>query len=262
MNIPSPQEARIRFFSNIYKSSVTRAAIRVPFDNLDNGTKILNDESECIRYMALYGGHHFHKLYAAYSSTQFENIKDRHIEIFDWGCGQALATCALIDYLIEKNFNINVHSITLIEPSTVALQHGYNLVQQMFQNENSIDCLLRLVNKNIDDLTSIDLVSEADSIKVHLFSNIIDVEAFDLRRLYQLIAKSFQGKNRIICTSPYNEGQHRLESFYNLFSQSHQIFREFSSSDAIYGEIFLAAIGSYKESKITRCERQFTVNLT
>ncbi len=261
MNIPVLQEAKIRFFSNIYKSSVTKAAIRVPYDNLDYGTRVLSDESECIRYMALYGGHHFHKLYAAYSSTQFENIKGKRIEIFDWGCGQALATCILIDYLIEKDINLNVHSITLIEPSIVALQSGCNLVQQMFQNDNSTSCLLRVVNKYMDDLTSIDLASEADTIKVHLFSNIIDVEAFDLRRLYQLMADSFQGRNRIICTSPDNGRQHRLENFYDFFLHSHQTFREFSSSEAIYGEIFYAASGRYKESKITRYERQFTVNL-
>jgi hypothetical protein len=180
MNIPSPKEAQIRF-SSIYRASVTRAAIRVPFDNLDNGTRVLSNESECIRYIALYGGHHFYKLYAAYSSTQFENIEGRDIEIFDWGCGQALATCALIDYFIEKNINLNVRSITLIEPSAVALQRGRSLVQRMFQNDSSTDSVVRLVNKYMDDLTSTDLVSEPDDIKIHLFSNIIDVEAFNLR---------------------------------------------------------------------------------
>ena len=157
MNIPSSQKASIRF-SNIYKDSVTRSAIRVPFDNLDNGTRVLRDELECIRYIALYGGHHFHKLYAAYGSTMFKKIKSENIEIFDWGCGQALATCVLVDYLIEKNINLNVMSITLIEPSTVALQSGRRLVRQMFQNHSSTDSTVRLVNKYMDDLTSNDFV--------------------------------------------------------------------------------------------------------
>ena len=134
MNIPSSQEAQIRF-SSIYRASVTKAAIRVPFDNLENGTKVLSDESECTRYIALYGGHHFYKLYAAYDSTKFEKIKGRDVEIFDWGCGQALATCVLIDYLMEKKVDLNVLSITLIEPSIVALQRGRSLTQQMFQND-------------------------------------------------------------------------------------------------------------------------------
>jgi hypothetical protein len=173
-----------------------------------------------------------------------------------------LATCVLIDYLIEKNINLNVSSITLIEPSTVALQRGRSLVERMFQNNPSTDSVVRLVNKSIDDLTSNDLVSEPDRIKIHLFSNIIDVQGFDLTQLYQLMVNSFHGINRIICTSPYyNEGQQRLETFYNLFP-SHQVTRASSSSEAIYGEVFYAETGRYEKRRITRCERQFTVNLT
>lgn len=261
MKIPSPQEPQIRFFRSIYRDSVTSAAIGVRFDNLDSGTKVLSNESECIRYIALYGGHHFYKLYEAYASTEFENIEGRDIEIIDWGCGQALATCVLIDYLIQKNISLNVSSITLIEPSTVALQRGQSLVQRMFQNNPSTDSVVRLVNKYIDDLTSNDLVSERDIIKIHLFSNIIDVQGFDLTQLYQLMVNSFHGINRVICTSPDNGRQQRLETFYNLFP-SHQVTTASSSSEAISGEVFYAATGRYEERRITRCERQFTVNLT
>ena len=131
----------------------------------------------------------------------------------------------------------------------------------MFQNNPSTDSVVRLVNKYIDDLTSNDLVSEPDSIKIHLFSNIIDVQGFDLTQLYQLMVNKFHGINRVICTSPYNEEQQRLETFYNLFP-SHQVTRASSSSEAIYGEVFYAETGRYEKRRITRCERQFTVNLT
>jgi hypothetical protein len=263
MNIPSSQLSSIRFFSNIYRDSVTRAAVRVPFDGLDNGTRVLKDESECVKYMALYGGHHFHKLYAAYESTMFKNIEGKNIEIFDWGCGQALATCVLVDYLIEKTIDLDVISITLIEPSVLALQSGRSLIRQMFQSDSSTDSIVRLVNKYIDDLTSNDLVTKPDSIKLHLFSNIIDVEAFDLRRLYQLIVSSFQGVNRVICTSPNNGRQQRLETFYNLFVQGdHKVDMASSSIESIYGEVFYAATNKYENREISRCERQFTVKLS
>lgn len=260
MNIPSPQQAQIRF-NEIYKASVNRSGLRVPFDNLDNGTRVLSDKAECIKYIALYGGHHFHKLYAAYTSTRFENVEGRNIEIIDWGCGQALATCVLIDYLIENDIHPNVLSITLVEPSIVALQRGLSLVQQMFQNAISTDSAVRLVNKYLDEVNPADLASEPDSIKIHLFSNILDVEGFDLRRLYQLMVNSFQGLNRVICTSPDNGRHQRLEMFCNLFLQSHQVTRASSASEAIYGEVFYAATGRYEDRRIGRCERQFTVNL-
>jgi hypothetical protein len=198
--------------------------------------------------------------YSAYTSTRFDRIKSREIEIIDWGCGQALATCILIDYLIGQGIDLNVASILLIEPSGVALQ--CNHIQQMFQRNLSINSKIRAVTKCIDDLVTTDVPSDPDRIKVHLFSNIIDVEGFDLRKLYQLICHSFQGVNRIICTSPENSQQHRLEQFYRLFFQSHQIARASTSSEAIYGEVFYAASERFEQRKISRCEWQFTINLT
>lgn len=262
MNIPSQQQAQIRFFNSIYKASVTKASIRVPFDNLDNGTRVLSDELECIRYIALYGGHHFYKLYAAYTSTKFEIIDGKNIEIIDWGCGQALATCVLVDYLIEKNLNPNVLSITIIDPSQAALQQGLSFIRQMFQNNSSTDSVVRPINKSMDDLIVTDLITDPASIKVHLFSNIIDVESFDLVKLHQLIITSFQGINRIICTSPDNSGKSRLDKFYSLFSQSDQPTSVSKSSEAICEEVFYAATGRYEKRRIGRYESQFTVNLT
>jgi hypothetical protein len=262
MNIPSLEEARIRFFHNIYRPSIVRANFQKPFDDLDRGTRVLKNETECNQYIALYGGHHFYKLYAAYASTRFESIEGEDIEIIDWGCGQALATCILIDYLIEIGIKPNVLSVTLIEPSLVALQCGYNHVQQMFQNDASVKSVVRKINKYIDNLVSTDLVSEPNHIKIHLFSNILDVEGFNLIQLHQLVVNSFQGHNRIICTSPDNSRQHRLDTFYSLFSQSHQLARVSSTSEAIYGEVFYAANRRFEQRRIGRCERQFTVNLT
>jgi hypothetical protein len=262
MNIPSLEEAKERFFDGIYRPSIPRANFQKPFDGLDRGTRILSTATECNQYIALYAGHHFHKLYAAFASTQFENIDDREVEIVDWGCGQALATCILIDYLIERGINLNVLSITLIEPSEIALQCGYNYIKQMFQNNASIDSVVRRVNKSIDDVLPVDLVSQSNVIKIHLFSNIIDVEGFDLARLHRLIVDSFQGINQIICTSPDNFRQQRLDTFYNLFSQSHQPTRVVSLKEAIFEEVFYAANNRFEQLRIGRCEKQFTVNLT
>jgi hypothetical protein len=262
MNIPSAEAARIRFFDNIYRLSIEKANFQKPFDDLDRGTRVLSNETECNQYIALYGGHHFHKLYAAYRSTRFENIKDRNVEIIDWGCGQALATCILVDYLIDTDIELNVSSVTLIEPSAIALQCGCNYVHQMLQNSLSIGSMLRRISKYIDELLPVDLVSDPGNIKIHLFSNIIDLEGFDLRQLHRLIIDSFQGVNRIIYTSPDNLRKQRLDTFYDLFLQSHQPMRESNSNEAIYGEIFYAANRRFEQRRIGRYERQFTVNLT
>jgi hypothetical protein len=74
MYIPSAEEARIRFFDAIYRSSLEGANFQKPFDDLDRGTRVLSNETECNQYVAPYGGHHFYKLYAAYTFTRFNLV--------------------------------------------------------------------------------------------------------------------------------------------------------------------------------------------
>lgn len=260
MNIPQTQQTQTRFFSNIYKRCVTEAAPKIPFDGLEHGTRILRDEAECIRYIALYGGHHFHKLYAAFDSTKLEELEGKNIQIIDWGCGQALATCILIDYLIERTINPNILSITLIEPSQIAVNRGHSLINEMLQNDGFIDLPIKIVNQKIADLTCSDLVSVPECTKIHLFSNIIDIQDVDLEELCTLIAGSFQGINYMLCTSP--SGQSRLQRFHYLFSRNHVVTDLSSSNDHINGEVYLAKSQSYEDSIVARCEELFIVNLT
>lgn len=262
MRIPI-ENIQTRFFDNIYKQTVERANITVPFDNLDYGRKILENEEECQRYIALYGGHHFHKLWLAFNSTNFGYLNQKNIEIIDWGCGQAVATCILIDYLIENEIETNVVKITLIEPSEVATKKGKELIAQMFQGNESVTDIISVVNKKIDELTPEDFETQDDSIKIHLFSNIIDVEVFDVKSFYELILIIFKGLNRMICTSPKNSPTRtaRLDYFYKLFSDTHIVNLPFCSDDDINGEVFVVRSGNYENYIIKRYERQFTVDL-
>jgi hypothetical protein len=152
-------------------------------------------------------------------------------------------------------------SITLIEPSSIALNRGCRFIQQMFQNDFSINTTIRVVNKYIDDLNTSDLPSHTDTIKIHLFSNLIDVEAFNIDGLYQLIVNSFKGLNCVICTSPDNYRRNRLDQFYNLFEESCDVRNSVQSDQEIYKEIFYFKTRKYERLRIGRCERQFTVNL-
>jgi len=252
--------SQIRFFDNIYRPRTGR--LQVPFDNLDGGTRVLSEEAECDRYIALYGGHHFHKLYAAFPSTNFHYTSGKSVEIIDWGCGQAIATCVLIDYLIEKRINPKIVSITLIEPSSIALWRGYNFVRQMLQQNLSSNSIIRTVNKHIDYLEFSDFVSSDSNIKIHLFSNILDVETFELNNLYKLIINCFQGINRIICTSPYQSARnYRIDTFYNMFYEYPKVRKPFYSYEAISQPIFHVLSGQFETWEIARYERQFTVNI-
>lgn len=262
MRLPT-ENIKIRFFENIYKTTVTRANLTVPFNSLDNGIKILETDEECERYVALYAGHHFYKLRAAFASTNFPYLEGRSIEIIDWGCGQAIATCILLDYLIENRISPDIKKITLVEPSRIATAKGCNLVFQMFQNNIAVESIIKVVNKNIDGLLFEDFETNYDNIKIHLFSNIIDVKVFNINWLYELIIRRFQGRNRIICSSPKNSFQRtgRLDSFHKLFLDSYSLDHFFQSDQEINEDVFVVRSGKYETCNIKRYEKQFTVNL-
>lgn len=260
MSIASPQGSQVRFFDHIYRPRAKK--LQVPFDNLDSGTRVPSEEAECERYIALYGAHHFHKLYRALTSTNFQYTEGKNVEIVDWGCGQALATCVLIDYLIEKQICPDIVAITLMEPSSIALWRGYGFAREMLRSTPWGRCKIQTVNKYMDNLNCNDFTSDPSTIKIHLFSNIIDVENFDLEKLYNLIINAFQGINRIICTSPYQPSRNcRLDTFYNLFCEYPQVKNSYHSDETIQAEIVKATTGRFETGKITRYERQFSVNL-
>lgn len=260
MSIPILQESQVRFFNSIYKPRTKK--LPVPYDNLNSGKKVLVNDAECDQYINLFGGHHFHKLYRAFKSTKFSYTDGKEIEIIDWGCGQALATCILIDYFIERQIHPSIVSITLVEPSLITLSRGCNFTRQMLQSTLSSNCEVRIVNKYMDSLNCSDFATDPNIIKIHLFSNIIDVEGFDLYNLYKLITNCFQGVNRIICTSPYQvSGNCRLDTFHDFFCEHQQVKHSFYSNEDIEEKIFNVITGKFELWNITRYERQFTTNL-
>ncbi len=261
MRIPSGNSQN-RFFENIYKTTVEKVPKPIQFAGLDYGIKVLETEEECDRYIALYGGHHFHKLKAAFASTNFNFLHGKNIEIIDWGCGQAVATCVLIDYLIENRISPNILRITLVEPSEIATIKGCEFISQMFQNKN-VDETIKIINETLDNLVAEDFETDYENIKVHLFSNIIDVEMFNVKNLYNLIVKRFSGLNRFICTSPNNHPRRtkRLDEFCKLFSDNYETNLFYECAESTLGKVFKVTSGKYEDIKIKRYEKQFSVNL-
>ena len=261
MRIPL-ETIQIRFFENIYKQTVNETE-RFYGYNLERGRKILESEEECNQYLVVYGGIHYHKLVSAFRSTQFENIVGRSVEIVDWGSGIATASCVLIDYLIAQNINLEVQRITLIEPSVCATNKGRELLRRIFQDSQDIENIIRVVNKSINDLACDDFQTNPDNIKIHLFSNIIDVQGIDLNHLHSILTNCFQGVNRIICTSPFNdpEDRTRLDTFYRLFTNENPR-NVVESNVTIIDEIFITTDWSFQNRRISRYEKQFTIYLT
>ena len=264
-------DGRVDFFRGIYKLAVTLILEAKPkfnffqFQNaVANGTLPLN-KAHTLAYMACYSGHHYHKLRAAFNRTDFADLQGKQIEIVDWGCGQAVATCILLDWLLETGIPLSIARMTLIEPSIDALNSGTNYIQQILEGIPSVQDYIRTVNVSLDNLADEQIVTNLSDIKIHLFSNILDVSGIDLDKLATRIERCSPGQNRFICSSPYytesDKGCHRLQEFMNIFARSHNLTNKRETSQPTDKHPFYSfKEGEWVSDRISRFERRFTIN--
>lgn len=202
----SIRQISVNQWQNINESSV--------FYSLQRGVRVLTEEKQLYSYLYSYGKMHFKKMTTSFSYLPNALFND-NIEIIDWGCGQGLATVSFLDYF-NKNIG-TLKKITLIEPSELAIKRASLHVQKLNSN---IDILT--INKDLDSLTSADFIQDSNNVKVHLFSNILDIDLFSITQLIDLIKTTFKGENYFVCVSPFvnNLKTSRLDGFVNSFSSN------------------------------------------
>jgi len=208
---------KIRQVSVVYINSISHSSEL--HNNLNRGTKIIDNSDELCQYLFSFGKMHKAKLYSAFDEVICK-LNNQTINIIDWGCGQALATTLLIDYINEKDLNINISNITLIEPSHLALSRGLLYIDILQKDKKSN---IKAINKDIDSLAKNDLIFNNDNTTLHLFSNILDVEFFRLdKEFLNKISSSQNRLNYFICVSPniHSYRNSRLNLFYNHFNNN------------------------------------------
>lgn len=196
------------------------------FNNLQRGVAVLSNDDELAQYLFSYGNMHEAKLIEAYKNL-FEYLSvsnNEQIEILDYACGQGLASIVLLN-CIETNFNYslsNLLKIILIEPSSVALERA-----KLLLNESSdVYC----VNKYLDDVIESNLKTYDKSLKIHLFSNILDMgdTHFNMQNLANTILQSQDGINYFVCVSALNKD--KINFFMRIFER-YNGFKEIASFD-------------------------------
>ena len=168
------------------------------YNALDRGKRIIDADWEdaCNCYLKSYGKMHEAKLQDAYECLP-KNFFSKEIEIYDWGCGQALATVCYFDFLKERRINQKITKITLIEPSIRAMSRGLDLIR--CYTNTPITCIAR----KFDELVEGELRPSIGTCKLHLFSNILDVATFDMPEFTKFFQDTQRGCNYIVCVGPY-----------------------------------------------------------
>lgn len=201
----------------IRKLSVSLLNDSSEYWSLNRGVAILSREQQLFSYMNSFGQMHFAKCEFAYINLpQF--IFSNQIEIYDWGAGQGLATMCYLEFLNKNGYEQKITKATIIEPSQLAIARACLHVQKYHESVK-----INTINKVIDDLKNSDFEQSKENIKLHIFSNILDIENFSLSSLTSLISSSFSGLNYFICVSPYitESKVFRLQYFSDYFSNKH-----------------------------------------
>lgn len=185
---------------------------------LEHGTAILETEDQCNAYMVAYGPMHYHKLLRAFDENEFPyNEVKKGLEIYDWGCGQGIGTVAFIDILRNKGLLQNLTKVTLEEPSDIARERALLHVSQALDGlDVEIDVVDKYLPSDYDNSNSITSIDVEEPCAVHIFSNILDIEAVSLKGVSKMITSS--GKRHIaLCIGPANLNESRINSFKNYF---------------------------------------------
>jgi len=212
----NPTFEKIRQISYDYINRIPHQELL--YNRLDRGRVIIEDEELLYQYMFSYSAMHIAKLYESFAVV-LDKLNGSKVNVIDWGCGQALASSALMAYLKENRLNISIDNITLIEPSRLALSRGMLHLDVLKEKH----CTTSAINKDLDCIEQSDLVFENENIVLHLFSNILDAEFFRLDKVFLgKISQNIQSTNYFICVSPNINAKRngRLDIFYKYFDDN------------------------------------------
>lgn len=208
-------------FNSIRRISINRLNVlseterKNVHNDLLRGVKPLENENELFAYMVFLGPMHYAKLTTSFTFLSPDTYNNE-LDIIDWGCGQGMATMTLLELINSNDYSTKINQISLIEPSELALKRA-SLHVSKFNNSVSI----QTINKYLNSLLPSDFKNKKSTIKIHLFSNILDIDLFSLSALIKLINTTFIGENYFICVSPFIDDlkASRLDNFMKSFSK-------------------------------------------
>ena len=176
-------------------------------------TTLFTTEDQMNGYCAAYTQWHKGKLRIVFDrARQAGAFSPGNIAVIDWGCGQGLATLFLNEYLHEQGLtNCEIREVVLAEPAVAPLERAEFNVRIALNN-----CLVKTVNKTLNDLSPRDLKLQSHCPVVHLFSNILDVSGISIKTISINLGANLGPDNYVLCVSPYYP--HMETRFGNLLS--------------------------------------------
>lgn len=204
-HMSKPSFEKVRNISYDFVQKLPSELVDELFEQLNRGVELLDSEPLLHMYLYSYGQMHTEKLMYAFKQLSLYIKSAGKIDIVDYGCGQGLATMCYHDFIKDCNLQQQVRSITLIEPSALALSRAELLCSHFFPEATII-----AIQKGFDELLENEIRINVDCPTLHLFSNILDVETYDIAPLADKIKASCQGDNEFVIVSPIQNARRMI----------------------------------------------------
>ena len=179
-------------------------------NSLNRGVDILDSEALLQMYFYAFGEMHAAKLNYAFEHLQQYIKEAKEVELIDYGCGQGMASICYHDFIKNVNPSQEISRVTLIEPSEMALSRASLLCSHFYPNAEIVT-----VNKDFENLSEKDIELSSSIPTIHLFSNILDVESYEIEKIAQLVKTISSGDNEYVIVSPIQNANRmkRLKDF-------------------------------------------------
>ena len=130
--------------SNYSKSIL---AIEQPtFEKIRRYCSNLKDDDVLSTYLAENGKMHKALIYSALDEF-LEDLEDESLTIIDWGCGQGLASALVLDYVREKQLDIKISQVILVDKDKKSLSRAMLHVETLGEGNFKIEALHAKNNK-------------------------------------------------------------------------------------------------------------------
>lgn len=188
-----------------------------PWEVTEHGRAVLQTNVQLDAYMAAYGEMHIIKCRAALQNFPFDELDKYPFEVFDWGCGQGIATLTLLSMLAERGRLDRLQKVTLIEPSSYALKRAEQWVQNAVGAGVRVVAVNKFIPQNVGE--RMDEVSCDTPMCINLFSNILDIRSLSLQWLSAKVA-SLASTNYMVCVGPkfLQDTNTRIADFCGYFA--------------------------------------------
>ncbi len=239
-HIDNPTFDNVQRLARTFINDLPQPMVDEIYEDLNRGVDQLTTEPQMLVYLHSFGSMHQAKLRYAFNQLPDAFREQPKVNIIDYGCGQAIGTMCYADFLRENGIEQNIGSITLIEPSEICLRRAALHAQAFFPEAE-----IRTICKGFDDLSVDDILCDESTPTLHILSNVLDIQEFDLEDFASLITDNLNNYNQFVCVGPYfsySDKDERMTQFAEMLNGNISYSKIFEKGELCAGKTWTAQI--------------------